>query len=116
MRLVVLTDRHRSEAAGRPLAATVPIGRPLAGRRLYVLDAYLALLPEGFAGELYVGGAVARGYVDGAAGLGLQRPQQRHGQVTRDVTGLQVALQAHEDASVGPGHRRDAAGAARRPR
>lgn len=39
------------------------IGRPLAGRKMYVLDHHLRPVPTLFPGELYVGGAcVARGY------------------------------------------------------
>ncbi|ANN20077.1 non-ribosomal peptide synthetase [Amycolatopsis orientalis] len=49
---------------GDETGAVLPIGRPLAGRRVYVLDAFLRPVPAGVAGELYVAGAgVAQGYL-----------------------------------------------------
>ena len=44
-------------------AASVPIGRIIGARVAYILDADLALVPQGATGELYVGGAgLAQGY------------------------------------------------------
>jgi amino acid adenylation domain-containing protein len=55
---------HRLGTAGERRARTLPVGRPLAGVRIYVVDAELQLMPPGVPGELLVGGAsVARGYL-----------------------------------------------------
>jgi amino acid adenylation domain-containing protein len=54
---------HRLTAPARRDA--VPIGRPVANTRLYVLDAHLQPVPAGIIGELCVGGAcVGRGYLN----------------------------------------------------
>ncbi|KAF9555652.1 hypothetical protein EC968_008796, partial [Mortierella alpina] len=47
------------------LGETVPIGRPLPNKRIYLLDAHGNPVPLGAVGEIYIGGVgVARGYLN----------------------------------------------------
>ncbi|MFC5668162.1 amino acid adenylation domain-containing protein [Kitasatospora misakiensis] len=57
--IVTAADLGAPDAGRRP-----PLGRPLPGVRLYVLDERGALLPRGSEGELHIGGTgLARGYL-----------------------------------------------------
>ena len=47
------------------LREMLPIGRPIANRYVYVLDAHGSLLPKGVSGELYIGGkGLSKGYLN----------------------------------------------------
>ena len=58
-------------------APTLPVGRPVGDRRVYLLDRHLGAVPIGVPGELYVGGTGGGAGVPGAAGAdgGAVRPR-----------------------------------------
>ncbi|MFB8167218.1 amino acid adenylation domain-containing protein [Kitasatospora purpeofusca] len=59
----VLGPGAQHAGPGHPSAAPVPIGRPLPGVRLHLLDARLSPVPPGEKGEIHLGGpGLARGY------------------------------------------------------
>jgi amino acid adenylation domain-containing protein/non-ribosomal peptide synthase protein (TIGR01720 family) len=68
----------KAAAAADCGGATVPIGHPVGGRRAFIFDVDLNLVPPGCAGELYLGGDgagrsyLARGYL-GRPGLTAER-------------------------------------------
>ncbi|GAA0467063.1 hypothetical protein Ade02nite_93060 [Paractinoplanes deccanensis] len=61
----VIATGFRMNARSRPAAGAVPIGRPLANRRVLVLDRQLRPVPVGVPGDLYVSGiGLSRGYLN----------------------------------------------------
>ncbi len=58
--VTTLCELNPSSAPGK-----VPIGKPIVGAQVYLLDSYLQLVPIGVPGELYIGGSgLARGYLN----------------------------------------------------
>ncbi|MFD5826748.1 amino acid adenylation domain-containing protein [Lentzea sp. NPDC060358] len=63
--IFTLCHRIVPRDAGR---RSIPVGRPLAGKQVYVLDEHLRLVPPGTPGELYMAGAgLAHGYLGQSA-------------------------------------------------
>ncbi|MBE0457050.1 non-ribosomal peptide synthetase [Pseudoalteromonas prydzensis] len=68
----IITPTAWVNEAGNDIAS-IPIGRPVGPRQVYVLDADLNLAPQGACGELFISGAaIARCYL-GRAGLTAER-------------------------------------------
>ncbi|MFT4433836.1 amino acid adenylation domain-containing protein [Caballeronia sp. 15715] len=65
---VITSTVWSADSASEFDSAYAPIGVPVGKRTAYVLDTGSSLVPQGVAGELYVGGAgLARGYLNRAA-------------------------------------------------
>jgi len=62
---VGVTTYQLDESLDDVRGVTLPIGKPLPNVRAYVLDQHMQPVPQGVAGDLYIGGkCVARGYLD----------------------------------------------------
>jgi amino acid adenylation domain-containing protein len=60
---ILITAGHVVDAADARLAS-IPVGRPLPNKRVYVLDDRLQPVPTGVVGELYTAGGLAYGYLN----------------------------------------------------
>ncbi len=60
-----MTSAHYEVTDIQPHRTIVPLGRPLANVRMYVLDRHLDAVPIGIPGEIHIGGpGLARGYLN----------------------------------------------------
>jgi amino acid adenylation domain-containing protein len=65
--VVAATTYRAAAGAGDQPGETLPIGTPMPGTCAVVVDERMQLVPPGAAGELYVGGRLARGFLGQAA-------------------------------------------------
>lgn len=61
---VVTSTCYELTAHNLASSTNLPIGQPLPNRRVFLLDTEQQIVPIGIAGELHLGGILARGYLD----------------------------------------------------
>lgn len=61
---VVTSTRYELTSHNLASSTNLPIGQPLPNRRVFLLDKEQQIVPIGIAGELHMGGILARGYLD----------------------------------------------------
>jgi len=82
------TTFHRVDSVPET-AATVPIGRPIANTRVYLLDRHLQPVPLGVIGELHIGG-------DGLAREYLNRPELTSEKFIRDPFDVELSARLYK--------------------
>jgi amino acid adenylation domain-containing protein len=84
----ITSTLYEPEESAPAVGASLPIGRPIANTRAYILDLHLQPVPAGMPGELYIGGTgLARGY--------LMRPELTAERFIPDPFGLEAGVRMY---------------------